>query len=181
MEVVDQDGDPGSGQTGAEADVVQAAVVAQRDGAAFVDLVGADAVVLGDDGAACDGFGARGVGLVGRAALQRSVRSDGVERDGTCRAAAEFGQGGRGWLGGQPLLLGLVEALDFPAGLGVVGAGVAEPDPEGASSISSATRPPRRGVAVKMAPLSLSTQAGFPCLRKALRKLWTTSPAVVEA
>jgi hypothetical protein len=42
--------------------------------------------------------------------------------------ALQNDQGG-GWrLRGQPLLLGLVEPFDLPAGLGVVGPGVAEPD-----------------------------------------------------
>jgi hypothetical protein len=37
---------------------------------------------------------------------------------------------GGGWLRGQPLLLGLVKAFDFAAGLRVVGPGVAELHPE---------------------------------------------------
>ena len=36
----------------------------------------------------------------------------------------EFRQGGGGWLGGEPFLEGLLEAFDFAAGGGVVGAGV---------------------------------------------------------
>jgi hypothetical protein len=39
-------------------------------------------------------------------------------------------QGGRGGLGGQPLLLGLVKAFDFAAGLRVVGPGMIEPHAE---------------------------------------------------
>jgi hypothetical protein len=41
----------------------------------------------------------------------------------------EFLHGGGGWLRGEPLLLGLVEALDLAAGLRVVGPGVVEEDP----------------------------------------------------
>jgi hypothetical protein len=36
------------------------------------------------------------------------------------------------WLGCEPLLLGLLEALDLAAGLRVVGPGVVEADPESA-------------------------------------------------
>lgn len=43
----------------------------------------------------------------------------------------ERGQCGRWGLAGEPALEGLVEALDFAAGLGVVGPGVAEVDPSG--------------------------------------------------
>ena len=46
-----------------------------------------------------------------------------------------------------------------------------------------AVRPPRRGVAVKMAPLSVSTEAGVPQRVKAVVKVSTTSlpPMVVRA
>ena len=44
--------------------------------------------------------------------------------------ALRVGQGGWRGLLGQPLLLGLVEALDLSAGLRVVGPGVVEPDAE---------------------------------------------------
>jgi hypothetical protein len=44
--------------------------------------------------------------------------------------ALQLGQGGCGWLGREPRLLGLVEALHFSAGLWVGAAGMAEPDTE---------------------------------------------------
>jgi hypothetical protein len=49
-EVVDEQGDRGAGEAGAEADVVQPGVVAQGDRAAGVDLVVADSVVAGMTG-----------------------------------------------------------------------------------------------------------------------------------
>ncbi len=45
FEVVDEQDDAGSGVGSADADVVQPAVVTQRDGAGFVDAVVADPVV----------------------------------------------------------------------------------------------------------------------------------------
>lgn len=44
--------------------------------------------------------------------------------------ASHAGDGAGRWLGGEPLLLGLLVSLDLAAGLGMVGAGVVEPDPE---------------------------------------------------
>jgi hypothetical protein len=44
--------------------------------------------------------------------------------------ALQLFDGGRGWLGGQPLLLGLVEPLHLAAGLRMPGPGVVEPDAE---------------------------------------------------
>ncbi|MFH5823148.1 hypothetical protein [Georgenia sp. AZ-5] len=46
VQVLDDHDDRGAGVGSADADVVQSAVVAQRDFALAVDLVGADAVVL---------------------------------------------------------------------------------------------------------------------------------------
>jgi hypothetical protein len=65
VQVVDQEGDSGSGACGAEADVVQPAVVAQGDAAALVDAVVSNAAVGGDEGAGGGGLGTRGVGLPG--------------------------------------------------------------------------------------------------------------------
>ena len=48
VEIVDQEGDSGSGASGAEAEVVQSAVVPEGDAAAGVDDVVADPVVRGD-------------------------------------------------------------------------------------------------------------------------------------
>jgi hypothetical protein len=46
--------------------------------------------------------------------------------------APQAGDGLARWLRGEPLLLGLLEAFDLALGLGVVGAGVLEPDAEAA-------------------------------------------------
>ena len=57
VEVGDEDDDVGSGVFSADADVVQAAVVAQRDLAGGVDAVVADPVVNGTVGGCGSGFG----------------------------------------------------------------------------------------------------------------------------
>ena len=76
MQVVDEQGDRGAGAAAAQADVVQAAVVADGDGAGGVDAVGADPPVRVDDQAAGGGLGSGGVGLPGGLAADRAVRSD---------------------------------------------------------------------------------------------------------
>ena len=73
--VVDEHGDFGAGAAFAEADVVQAAVVADGDGAGGVDGVGAYAAVGGDDVAGGGGFGSVGVGLGRSASVECSVWS----------------------------------------------------------------------------------------------------------
>lgn len=65
VQVIDEQADRGAGEAGAEAGVVQPAVVAQSDRAPSVDLVGPDPVVGGDDRSGRNGFGAGGVGLGG--------------------------------------------------------------------------------------------------------------------
>jgi hypothetical protein len=88
---LDEQDDVGSGVGPADADVVEAAGVAQGEGAGFADDVGADPVV----------------GVV--------VAGEGVE------LGLELGEGGGlGVLGGQPLLQCLLESFDFALGLGVV-------------------------------------------------------------
>ena len=78
VQVVDEQADRGAGEPGAEADVVQPAVVAHGDTAAAVDLVVSDPVVGGDDRAAWNGFGPGLIGLGGGAPAQRAMRPDGV-------------------------------------------------------------------------------------------------------
>ncbi|OLT53560.1 hypothetical protein BJF88_11065 [Cellulosimicrobium sp. CUA-896] len=79
LELVDEQQDVGSGVGSADADVVQAPVVAQGDDACFVDAVLAHAVVRVVAGGAGGGFRACGVGGRGRAAVgQRAVRGAGV-------------------------------------------------------------------------------------------------------
>ena len=122
---VDELQDGGAGQSGAEADVVQPAVGTQCDAAAGVDAVGAKPVVGGDDRAGGNGFRAGG-GLGGGVPAQRSVRPDGVVVAGEAvQLGLQSGDAGRRWLGGQPLLQGLVEAFRLAAGLRMVRAGVA--------------------------------------------------------
>ena len=82
VQVVDEQRDRGAGKSGAEADVVQPAVVAEGDAAAGVDLVLPDPVVGGDDRAGGDGFGSGRIRLGGGASAQRAVGPDGVVVDG---------------------------------------------------------------------------------------------------
>ena len=61
VQVGGEDVDAGASELSSQADVVQPGVVAQGDGAAGVDLVGADPVVRVDQRAGGDGFGSCGV------------------------------------------------------------------------------------------------------------------------
>ena len=103
VEVVDEQGDGGAGEVGAEAEVMQAGVVAEADGSPAVDLVVPDSVVGGDDRSGRDGFGSGCVGLGGGAAVQRPVGSDlvvvGLE---AVELVLQHGQGGGRWLRRQP-------------------------------------------------------------------------------
>ena len=133
VEVVDEEGDPGAGVESAESDVVESAVVAQGDGARGVDTVVTDSPVGVDVGAGGGGLGSGGVGRRWCAATDRSVGSNVVVVAAEpVELAVQAGDGACGWLGGEPLLLGLLEAFDLAAGLGVVGAGVVEADTEAA-------------------------------------------------
>jgi hypothetical protein len=62
VEVLDEDQDAGSSAGSADADGVEPAAVAQRDLAAGVDTVAADAVVGVSPTVACGGLGTGGVG-----------------------------------------------------------------------------------------------------------------------
>ena len=121
---MDQDQDGFPGVAAAEADVVQAAVVAQGDDAGVVDAVVADAVVAGvDRGAGGDGFRAGGVGLRGCPPAQRAVRPDlVVVVPELVEQRLQLPDGGGSGLVVEPFLQSLVEALDFSAGLRVIGA-----------------------------------------------------------
>ena len=121
MLVGDQEGDGLAAVVSADADVVQAAQVAEGDAPCLVDAVVADAVVgwwWATDGTGLD---ARVEGVQGRVAVQRAVRAmlvvvgaEGVE------LGLEHGEGRCRRLLVEESLLGLVEALDLAAGLGVV-------------------------------------------------------------
>ena len=127
-EVLDEQDDGGSGVGSADADVVESAVVAQGDGAGFVDAVVADPVVgVGVAGLAGQGFGQRVVAACGGGSVrQGAVRAavvvlvdEGVEQ------GLQLGdRGGLVGLGAEPVLHGLLESLDLAAGGGVAGSGV---------------------------------------------------------
>jgi hypothetical protein len=132
VQVGDEGQDVGAGVAAADADVVEPAVVADGDDPVRVDLVVPDAVVggRGQPGGGCFGPGGEGGGGGAPAEspvgpLVVVVAGEGVE------LGLELGDGGGGGLAGEPFFEGLVVALDLAAGLGVVGAGVPEADPQG--------------------------------------------------
>jgi hypothetical protein len=132
---LDEQDDVGSGVGPADADVVEAAAVAQGDGAGFADGVGADAVVGVGGPVAGDGFGPGGIrGGGGGPVRQGAVRAAGVVAgDEGVQEGLELGQVSRlGCLGGQPFLQGLLEPFDLALGLGVVGLPVLLLDPAAA-------------------------------------------------
>ena len=121
---------------GAEADVMQPAVVANGDRSPVVDLVGPDPVVGTDDGPGGDGLRA------GRIRLRRGVAAEGAVRPDRVVVGLEAVQlvlrpgdrGGAG-LGGEPLLQRLVEPFDLAASLRMVGPGVGDLDAEVSSGL----------------------------------------------
>jgi hypothetical protein len=116
---------------GAEADVVEPAQVAEGDDPGLVDTVVADPIVSEWFGDVGPGLDAGVEGMQGRVAVEGAmgavlvvVGAEGIElsledRQGCCRR-----------LLGEELLLGLVEALDLAARLGVVRRGVFGDDAE---------------------------------------------------
>ena len=62
----------------------------------------------------------------------------------------------------EPFLQRLVEALDFAAGLRVIGAGVVEPDAAGVAGDLERDPAAAAGAPVNTAPLSDSRVAGSP-------------------
>jgi hypothetical protein len=115
----------------ADGDMAKLAEVAEGDLTAGIDLVLADAVVLGCwlasglglDAGVEDGDGSLSIkGPVW--SLGVVVVAKGVELD------LELGDRGRRGLLGEEALEGLVEAFDLAAGLGMVGGGVFEGDAE---------------------------------------------------
>jgi len=126
VEVLDQDGDAGSGVGSSDADGVELAAVAQGDLAGFVDAVLADAVVGVVDAAAVVGvrFGSAGVeGGWGGPVWQGPVRTPLVVLDGEgVQQGLELDDGGGlGRLGAEPFFHGLLEPFDLALGLGVPG------------------------------------------------------------
>jgi hypothetical protein len=90
----------------------------------------------------------------------------------------EAGDGPGGWLGGEPLLLGLLEPLHLPAGLRVVGPGVVEPDAQSPELDLEGDPAAAAGNAGEDCPLSVSTLAGIPQRTEASWKAWRTSGPV---
>ena len=79
VQVLDQEQDAGSGVGPADADVVQAPLVAEGHEPGGVDAVGADAVVGVSGAVAGDSLGPGGIGRGGGcAAGERAVRAPGV-------------------------------------------------------------------------------------------------------
>jgi hypothetical protein len=142
-QIVDQKEDGCAGVAAPQADVVEPAVVPQGQRAVGIDLVVADQeVAVEEQDAAGGSIGPGRVGLGGGVAADGPVWPDVVVvvTEGV-QLPLQFGGGACAGLGGQPLLLGLVEAFDLAAGLRVVGPGVAEDDAAGVQVISRATRP----------------------------------------
>ena len=109
-----------------EAEVVEAAVVAEGDAAGGVDAVAADAVVVVVGAVTGGGFGSgpvddAGWGVVGQGPVGSLFVVDGDER---VEQALQLEDRLGWWLAGQPGLEGLLEAFDLAAGGGVVGLGV---------------------------------------------------------
>lgn len=126
VEVGDEQEDVGSGVGPADADVVETAVVAERDRAGLVDAVATDAQISVGARFAGGGFGAAlvgggGGGATGVSGVGAVVVVAVAER---AKLALELGEVGGGGLVGEPLLHGGVEPLDFAAGGRVVGSRV---------------------------------------------------------
>jgi hypothetical protein len=132
--VGDEEHDAGAGVAAPDAEVQQLGSVAKGDLAGLVDAVSADSMFGGHDQTApawrC--LGARGEGFDRGASAECAVGADGVVVGlEPVELGLQRGDAGRSALAGEPLLEGLVEALDLAAGLGVVGAGVLVVDAEG--------------------------------------------------
>jgi hypothetical protein len=99
--------------------MVHVAGTAKADLAEAVDVAGADPVVrvavLGGWGSLDGGD----IGLGGGGALQRTMGSDlVVDVCEGVQLGLQLGDGGGGWLGSEPALQSLVEALDLALGFG---------------------------------------------------------------
>lgn len=166
IEVTDQHEDPASGVPSTDADVVKLGAVAQGEHAGLVDLVMAHPGVRGHrvlvgvrgrllEPVECLSGRDHAPGRVGTLLVVVPAEEVdlGLELDDGC---------GRGLLS-QPALQGLVESLDLPLGLGMVGPAMLDGDAKVASSVSKPQRPLRNS-AVKIPPLSVSIEAGNPQL-----------------
>jgi hypothetical protein len=114
------------------ADVVEASVVAEGDGSGLIDSVLADSDVVGGDGLVLGSCFLAGLVCVVEGGVFGAVGSGVVVVVGEpVDLGLELSDGFWGWLAGEMFFEGLVESFDFPAGLGVVGAGVFGFDAEG--------------------------------------------------
>lgn len=87
-----------------------------------VDAVVTYAVVRCDLVCGGESFGSRSERLQGCSSVDRAVRAHGVVVvNEVIELLLELGDGGYSWLGAEVLFQGLVEALDFAAGLWVIG------------------------------------------------------------
>ena len=130
VQIADEQQHRGAAQVGADADVVEPAVVTDGDGPAGVDLVGPEPVVGADDWPGRHRFGSGGIRLGWGAAAQGAVRPDGVVvATEPVQLALQLRDRCGRRLSAKPLLQGLVEPFHLAAGLGMVGAGVRHPDP----------------------------------------------------
>jgi len=134
LQVAGEDQDFGAGPAASDADVVEPAVVTQGELAVGVDGVAADTEVLADADALPGRYRAGpGVpGGLGRLTADAAVRplSAVVGGEGV-QLGLQGGRGGSGVLAGEPFLQRLVQPLDLPAGLRVVGPAVAQGDAQG--------------------------------------------------
>ena len=125
VEVGDEEGDGGSFVGSSDADVVEAAVVSEGDGAGFVDVVVAGAPVGSGAVLGWSGFGEAVVGGGGCFAVEAAVGSSVIIFVGeVVEEPLELVDGAGRGLGFEPFFEGLLESLDFAAGGGVVGPGV---------------------------------------------------------
>ena len=111
--------------SGSDADVSEAAAIAQGDGAGLVDTVMTDPVLDGSGLSSGPGLDPRRKGLPRGAPIKGTVgtgvvvvATEGIE------LSLEVRQGARRSLAREDALERLVEALDLAAGLGMVGGGV---------------------------------------------------------
>jgi hypothetical protein len=179
LEVVDEHQDAGSGVGPADADVVEAAVVAEGEFAVGVDAVGADAVVVVGGLGGGGGFGPGRVdGGRGGPVGQGAVRPGGVVDAGEgVEQVLELGEGGGlAGLAGQPFPGGLLEPLGLALGSGWGGRSSAG-SPAGAARAPGRCGRRRTGRTV---PLSVRVEAGMPCCWQAARKAASTMGPVTR-
>ena len=173
VEVGDEQDDAGSGVGAADGDVVELAVDAQGDGAADGDAVVTDPEVGVAVAVAGAGFGAGRVGDGGGAGVgQGAVRSlTVVDVDEAVEQRLELGDvaGWSGWARSQAFIV-CWKRSTFPHVVGWFGREFFWMMPKRRSSVSRPLRPPLPpdSRVVNTIPLSVSVDAGAPCLLTAV-------------